>query len=82
VALRSKAIRNQPFEFGFSIESIWLVGATPNSQNVMGGFGVDRSHSVHTQRVSKFWKKFLKKVLESIKIILYLWGGGWAWSFI
>ena len=54
VALRSKAIRNQHFEFGFSIESILLVGDSPNSQNVMGGLGVDRSTTLHTQWVLKF----------------------------
>jgi hypothetical protein len=54
VALRSKAIRNQHFEFGFSIESILLVGDTPNSQIVMGSLGMDRSPSLHIQWVSKF----------------------------
>lgn len=54
VVLRSKAIRNQPFQFGFSIESILLVGGGPNSRFVMGGLDMDRSNPPHTQRVSKF----------------------------
>ena len=79
VVLRSKAIRNQPFKFGISIESILLVGGSPNSQFFMGGLGMDRSLPVHTQRVSHFGKKKFKKSLVDIKFMYYLWGGGWAW---
>jgi hypothetical protein len=45
----------------------------------MGGLDMEWSTKAHIQRVSHFGKKNLKKSLECIRIILYLWGGGWAW---
>jgi hypothetical protein len=42
----------------------------------MGGLGMDRSLSPHTQRVSQFGKKNLKKSLVDIKFMYYLWWVG------
>jgi len=46
---------------------------------VAWGFHWKWSNFLHTWGVSHFGKKNLKKSLECIRIILYLWGGGWAW---
>ena len=54
-------------------------GGWPQLSNCMGGLDMEWSTYPHIQRVLQFWKKNLKKSLECIRIILYLWGGGWAW---
>jgi hypothetical protein len=55
-----------------------MMGEYPNHSNCTGGFDMEWSTHPYTQRVSKILKKNLKKVLDGMEIMLYLWGGGWA----